>query len=189
MMPPPDLSRVVVVGTSCAGKTTLARRLAGVLGTEHVELDAVYWGPGWTPRPDFVQTVQAIAERPRWVIDGNYSAVRDSIWRRSSAIVWLDYSFARVFSRALRRTARRIITRERLYEGDNRETVRSAFFAPDGIPWWVIRTHGKRRREYPELFKRPEYGHVAVIQLHGPAAAEGFLAGVCGRSGASNAGA
>ena len=185
MIPPPDLSRVVVVGTSCAGKTTLAGRLAGMLGTEHVELDAVYWGPGWTPRPDFVETVRAIADRPGWVIDGNYSAVRDVIWRRSSAIVWLDYSFARVFSQALRRTARRIITRERLY-GGNRETVRNALFEADGIPWWVIRTHGKRRREYPELFKRPEYGHAAVIQFDRPAAAEAFLVTVSARSGVSS---
>ena len=188
MIPPPDLSRVVVVGTSCAGKTTLAGRLAGILGTEHVELDAVYWGPGWTPRRDFVQTVLAIAERPRWVIDGNYSTVRDIVWRRSSAIVWLDYSFARVFSRALRRTTRRILTRERLYGGGNRETVRNAVFDRDGIPWWVIRTHRKRRREYPELFKRPEYGHAVVIQLDRPAAAEAFLVTVSARSGVSNSG-
>jgi hypothetical protein len=50
----------------------------------------------------------------------------------------------------------------------------------------VIRTHGKRRREYPKLFKRPEYGHVAVIQLHGPAVAESFLAAVSARAEASN---
>jgi len=53
--------------------------------------------------------------------------------RRSSAIVWLDYSLARVFSRALLRTARRIIMKERLYAG-NRETVRNALFDTDGIP-------------------------------------------------------
>jgi adenylate kinase family enzyme len=173
-MPHLPLARVVVVGTSCAGKTTLARRLAALLAIEHVELDSVYWGPGWTPRPDFVPTVLAIAQRPRWVIDGNYSAVRDIIWRRSSAIVWLNYSFARVFSQALRRTARRIITRERLYAG-NRETIRTALFEPDGIPWWVIRTHGQRRRSLPELFQRPEYRHAALIQLDRPAAAEAFL--------------
>ena len=186
-MSPLDLTRVVVVGTSCAGKTTLARRLAGILRTEHVELDSLYWGPRWTPRPDFIRTVQAVAERPRWVIDGNYSAVRDIIWRRSSAIVWLDYSFARVFSQALRRTARRIITRERLYAG-NRETVRNALFEADGIPWWVIRTHGKRRREFPELFKCPEYGHAAVIQLSRPAAAAAFLVAVSAHSGTTNPG-
>ena len=187
MMASLDLARVVVVGTSCAGKTTLARRLAGILGSEHVELDSVYWGPEWTPRPDFIQTVLGIAQEPRWVIDGNYSAVRDIIWRRSSAIVWLDYSFARVFSQALRRTARRIITRERLYSG-NRETIRTALFDTDGIPWWVIRTHGKRRRDFPELFKRPEYGHAAVIQLDRPAAAEAFLVSVRARSGTTNSG-
>jgi adenylate kinase family enzyme len=187
MMSPLDLTRVVVVGTSCAGKTTLARRLAGILGSEHVELDSVYWGPGWTPRPDFIETVLATVQRPRWVIDGNYSAARDIIWRRSSAIVWLDYSFGRVFSRALRRTARRIITRERLYAG-NRETVRKALFDADGIPWWVIRTYGKRRRELPEFFKSPQYGHAAVIQLDRPAAAEAFLVAVSARSGTTNPG-
>ena len=177
MVAPLNLARVVVVGTSCAGKTTLARRLAAILASEHLELDSVYWGPEWTPRPDFTQTVLAIAQRPRWVIDGNYSAVRDIIWRRSSAIVWLDYSFARVFSQALRRTVRRILTGERLYAG-NRETIRSSLFHADGIPWWVIRTHGKRRRNFPELFRRPEYGHAAVIRLDNPATAETFLVAV-----------
>ncbi|HEX4993862.1 MAG TPA: adenylate kinase [Methylomirabilota bacterium] len=187
MIPALNLNRVVVVGTSCAGKTTLARRLADILASEHVELDSIYWGPAWTPRPDFIQTVLAIAQQPRWVIDGNYSAVRDIIWRRSSAIVWLDYSFARVFSQALRRTARRILTRERLYAG-NRETVRNALLARDGIPWWVIRTHGKRRRDFPELLRRPDYRHAAVIQLDRPAAAEAFLLAVSAGPRTTNSG-
>jgi hypothetical protein len=168
-------TRTVVVGTSCSGKTTFARRLASILGAPHVELDSLYWGPDWTPRPDFQQEALAVAQQPRWVIDGNYSAVRDVIWRRSTAIVWLDYSFARVFSRALRRTARRVVTGERLYSG-NRETIGSALFDPEGIPWWVVRTHGTWRREFPELFKRPEYTHATVIRLHTPAAAEVCLA-------------
>jgi hypothetical protein len=159
--------------------------LARILGSEHVELDSLYWGPKWTPRPDFIQNILAVAHQPRWVIDGNYSAVRDIIWRRASAIVWLDYSFARVFSQALWRTSRRIIMREGLYSG-NRETVRNAVLDTDGIPWWVIRTHGKRRREFPELFRRPEYGHATLIQLDRPAAAEAFLTDVSARTGAGS---
>jgi adenylate kinase family enzyme len=175
MTPPSCLTRVVVVGTSCSGKTTLARRLASVLGTRHVELDALHWGREWAVRPEFQRDVLAEAQQPRWVIDGNYSAVRDIVWRRCTAIVWLDYSFLRVFSRALRRTARRIVTGERLYSG-NRETMGNALFDPEGIPWWVVRTHGRRRREFPELFRRPEYGQAAVVPLPTPAAAEAFLA-------------
>jgi adenylate kinase family enzyme len=171
----PDLARVVVVGTSGSGKTTFARRLATTVGSPCIELDALYWGPAWTPRGEFQQDVHAAVAQSRWVIDGNYSAVRDVIWRRATAIVWLDYSFARVFARALRRTARRLVTRERLY-GGNRETIRTSLFERDGIPWWVIRTHGMRRREFPALLRRPEYAQATVIRFDRPARAAAFLA-------------
>ena len=75
---PLNLARVVVVGTSCSGKTTFAHRLANILGSQCVELDSLYWRPEWTPRPDFEQDVLAAARQARWVIDGNYSRVRDS---------------------------------------------------------------------------------------------------------------
>jgi putative acetyltransferase len=176
-----NLTRVVVVGTSCAGKTNFARRLASILGTQEIELDALYWGPGWIPRPDFREAVLAAAQHARWVIDGNYSGVRDIVWRRCTSIVWLDYSFARVFSRALRRTARRVVTGERLY-GGNRETIGSAFFDREAPLWLVVRTHRMRRREFPELFRRPEYGHASVTRLGTPAAAETFLAEAKGRA-------
>jgi hypothetical protein len=168
------LARVVVVGTTGAGKTTFARRLALMLGAEHVELDALYWGPGWTPRDAFVPDVTAAARQPRWVIDGNYAAVRDVVWSRCTAIVWLDYSLARVLGRVVWRTARRIVTRERLY-GGNRETVGGALLDPGGAPWHALRTHPIRRRRFPRLFRRPGYRHAVVIQLRTPAAARRFL--------------
>jgi hypothetical protein len=58
----------------------------------------------------------------------------------------------------------------------NRETIANALFDPTGIPWWVIRTHAKRRRDYPALLRRPAYSHATVIQLRTPAAAEAFVA-------------
>jgi hypothetical protein len=127
----------------------------------------------------------AAAGEPRWVMDGNYSAVRDIVWGRCTAIAWLDPAFARVFSRALRRTARRVVTGERLHAG-NRETLRGALLDPTGIPWWVLRTYWKRRREFPALFRRPEYAHAGVIRLRTPAETEAFLveAAARARSGA-----
>ena len=43
------MQRIVVVGTCGSGKTTLAAELAKRIEAPHVELDALHWGPHWTP--------------------------------------------------------------------------------------------------------------------------------------------
>jgi len=168
--------RIVVVGTSASGKTSFSRSLAQALGRPHVELDALHWGPGWTARPDFAELVAAAVNVDSWVVDGNYRTVRDRIWERATAIVWLNYPFRVVFYRALARTIRRIISRETLYAG-NQESWRGAFLARDGIPWWVIGTYRKRRREYTALLRGPHVRHLAVFELRSHAEAMALLAG------------
>jgi len=170
-----DHPRIVVVGTSGSGKTTFARSLAEALRREHIELDALHWGPNWTPRTDFAELVRAAVTADAWVVDGNYSRVRDQVWERATAVVWLNYPFRVVFWRALVRTIRRVVSRETLYSG-NRESWRDAFLEPDGIPWWVIRTHRKRRREYAALLREPRFRHLAVFELHSHAEALAVLA-------------
>lgn len=101
-----QLSRVAIVGTSCAGKSTLASVLAEQLAVPHIELDAHHWGLNWTPRPLelFRDSLDQATAEPRWVCAGNYRMVRDLVWQRATTIVWLDYSFPLVFRRALGRT-------------------------------------------------------------------------------------
>jgi adenylate kinase family enzyme len=169
-----DLSRVVVVGTSGAGKTTFARTLAEILGVPHIELDALHWGANWSIRADFVERAAQAAAQPCWVVDGNYRAVSEHVWPRATAFVWLNYSFAHTFGRALRRTARRLWSRERLWAG-NRESLARALFDREGVLWWVIRTHARRRREYRALFMQPEYAQRGVLEFAAPRAAEEFL--------------
>ena len=45
--------RILVAGTSGAGKTTVAAALSARLGIPHTDIDGLYHGPGWTPRPEF----------------------------------------------------------------------------------------------------------------------------------------
>ena len=80
-----------------------------------------------------------------------------------------------VFSRALMRTVRRLISGEILY-GDNRESFRASFLHPDGIPWWVIRTHRRRRREYPAKLAELHHGHLVVFRLKTTGQTECLLA-------------
>jgi len=48
------MSRIAVIGSPGAGKSTLARKLGQALGLEVHHLDRLYWQPGWveTPRSD-----------------------------------------------------------------------------------------------------------------------------------------
>jgi adenylate kinase family enzyme len=171
-----DLRRVAVVGTSCSGKTTFAAALAAQLQVPHVELDALHWRAGWVPAPRevFRQAVAAATSAECWVSDGNYSVVRDLVWGRATAVVWLDYPFTTVLRRALHRTARRALLREELYSG-NRETFRKALLSRDSILWWVVTTWRCRRREYRQLFERSAFPHLEVVALGSQREADRFL--------------
>jgi hypothetical protein len=128
--------------------------LAAIIDSTHVELDSLHWGPQWVPNPEFARLVDAATSRTNWVVDGNYSIVRQIVWPRATAIVWLNLGFATVFGRALRRTVRRSLTGETLYAG-NRESLRRAFLSRDSILLWVIQTHNRRRREFEKLKQAP----------------------------------
>ncbi|MEO0407169.1 MAG: hypothetical protein AAF289_07460 [Cyanobacteria bacterium P01_A01_bin.135] len=66
----------------------------------------------------------------------------------------------------MRRTLERSLTGEELWNG-NRESLRLAV-SRDSILLWMLRTYWRRRREYPLLFERPEYGHLQVVRLRWP---------------------
>ncbi len=173
------MKRVVVIGTSCSGKTTFASQLAGKLAIAHTELDVLHWLPDWQMRPldDFRSLVKEVVEQDRWVIDGNYGKVRDIVWPRATHLVWLNYPFWTVFSRALSRTLSRVVTREELFAG-NRESLCRALFDTESIVWWVLRTYRRRRREYPQLFQLPQNKHLEIIELMHQIEADWFIAGI-----------
>ena len=173
--------RIIVVGTTGSGKSTLAEGLADTLGLELIELDALNWGPDWTPAGD--ELLRARAENatrsPGWVISGNYSATRAVTWPRAQAVVWLDYPFRVVFWRLLSRTLRRVWTGERLWAG-NRERLGSQLklWSDDSLIHWLFKTYWRRKREYPQLFALPEYAHLQIVHLHTPDEAQALLAGL-----------
>jgi len=171
-----EMKRIAVVGTSCSGKTALAREVAEALGIPHVEMDALFWMPGWQKRPkdEFREMIAEVTSRDAWVLDGNYGSTRDIVMPRVTHVVWLNYPFWTVLRRALVRTIRRAVTREKVC-GQNRESFRNAFLHHEGIPWWVIRTHHARRERYGKLLRGGEFPHLSVIELKNQHEADAFV--------------
>jgi adenylate kinase family enzyme len=171
-----DVRRVVVIGTSGSGKTWMARTLAARLGVPHVELDELYWEPNWTGASTerLRERVLEAASSERWIVDGNYSKVRDLVWPRADTVVWLDYSLPVVTWRVVVRTLRRMLTREVLWSG-NRERFGTTFLSRDSILLWAWQTHPQHRRRYPAAFAETAHAHLSVVRLRSPRAAEDWL--------------
>jgi len=168
--------RVLVVGTSGAGKTALAARLARLLGGAHIELDEFKHGPNWTERSADemrTRTAAAIEGVNVWVADGNYSEVRDVLWPRATTMVWLDYSRPLVMSRVIRRSLGRVIARRELWNGNRSDWRR--WGDPDHPIRWAWRTHAAKREEYEHLSARPEWSHLEVMRLRRPREAKALL--------------
>lgn len=169
------MRRVAVVGTSGSGKTTLARHLARRLDVPHVELDALHWEPNWTeaPREVLRERVSRALEGDAWVVDGNYSIVRDIVWTRADSVVWLDYSLPVIMWRLLLRTVRRIINREPLWN-ENRESLKMAL-SRKSILLWALQTYQENRTKYPaEIARHP---HLQSYRLRHPREADALIHG------------
>ena len=85
--------RILILGRTGSGKTTLARELAAAVHVPHIELDSLYFGPNFStvPLPLLRERTSAAIAGEHWVIDGNKRAVRDLVWPRADTVVWLDY--------------------------------------------------------------------------------------------------
>jgi len=163
--------RIAVVGTSGAGKTTLAHRIASRLGLPHIELDAINWQSGWRdltrhdPR-EFVRRVSEAVRAEAWVVDGNYGLVREKVWQRATHLVWLDYERPVVMARVISRTFLRGVLRTELWAG-NRERWRHMLRPSHPIRWaWI--TWERRRWETAELLSQPQCAHLVVVRLCHP---------------------
>jgi adenylate kinase family enzyme len=172
------MRRVLVAGSTGAGKTTLARALAGRLGIPFHEMDALaFTGPGWRENERLEQDVSRIISGPCWIFDSfGYPQVRDLLWSRADTVVWLDYTRFVVMRRVLRRSAVRTLVRRRIF-GGNVETLAS-WFSPSHPTWWAWAQYADRRNEIASRCVSDRFAPLDVVRLTSPRAAEDWLAAI-----------
>jgi hypothetical protein len=173
--------RILILGRTGSGKTTLARELAASIGVPHVELDTLYFGPNFSTvsLPVLRERTSAAIAGDRWVTDGNKSAVRDLVWPRADTVIWLDYPWAvcfwRLGKRALWRTS--VLTAQAAEGGGRAGLPRQFLSAARGV-LTALRSHMGQRREYRRMFAEQENLHLVVLRLRSPRATRRWLARV-----------
>src|SRR5258707_1014904 len=156
------MDRVGIVGDSCSGERTVGRGRAGGGGGAQVELDALYWLPGWTEpeTTEFRANVEAAISRlERWVVSGNYlEKTQDVVWPLATAIVWLDLPLRVTIPRILRRSWRRWRSRELLW-GTNREVFwgQLKVWSDASLIGYTVRHHRRRRAQIIASLSDPRW--------------------------------
>jgi adenylate kinase family enzyme len=163
--------RVIVIGVTSSGKSTLAETLARRFDMDFIELDALYWEPNWqgAQLEVFRNRVERAVQAEKWSVAGNYHTVRDVIWPRAEAVIWLDYPFMTVFLQLTRRTFKRWWTNEVLW-GTNLEPffVHFKLWSQDSLFHWLFKTYWRRKREIPILLSQAEFSHLQLIRFTRP---------------------
>lgn len=174
------MNRVVVVGTSGSGKTTTARRIAGILDVPHLEMDSVMHADGWNATPDdeFARIVGEFTDQDRWVVDGNYTShgAREAAWPKADTFVWLDLPRPVVMRRVIRRTLRRVVTREELWEGVREPFSNIYKLDPyQNIMVWAWTRYQHIRDKFETAMRDGSWEHASVHRLRSVSEVDQFL--------------
>lgn len=161
--------RIMILGASNAGKSTLAEAIARKAGHRPVHLDQLRFAPNsdWVERTDadFIADHDDAITGDSWVIDGNYGIAMPQRLARATGMIVLWDSRWPAFARFVRRTLfepRRIgglkggrdsikwsMVRWILIEQPKRRGRGERFAEASGLPW--VRAYGMR--EVGALYK------------------------------------
>lgn len=99
------MKKILVIGSSGAGKSTFSRRLGEATALPVVHLDVLHWKPDWT-EPDKAEWQKTVAEALKgseWIIDGNFGGTMELRMQACDTIIFLDLPRALCVYRILKR--------------------------------------------------------------------------------------
>lgn len=145
--------RIVIVGASGCGKTTLGKQLSEILNLPLCDLDELSWLPGWAlrDRKEERADVERVTQQEKWIVVGNYSRHRDITWYRADLIIWLDLPLYTCLWRGLRRALENILYKTPICNGNYDSFTRPFSWDNRSIVHWIWTTHSTKRERYQRI--------------------------------------
>jgi adenylate kinase family enzyme len=144
------MKRVLVIGSSGAGKSTFSRRLNEVTSISLIHLDQLHWKPNWTEpsKDEWRKTVEQAVKDEEWIMDGNYSGTLDVRIEASDTIIFLDLPRVVCIWRILKRVAK--------YWKKNRPDMAEGCYEQFDLPFlkWVWDYPNRTKPKVEALLKK-----------------------------------
>ena len=157
--------RLLVTGLPGSGKTSVAMTLAARHGSHHIEIDRLYFGPGYSLRASFIDDLQAAIAEDAWCLDDfGVPESRDLVWAAADTLIWLDLPWGIAFWRAVRRTWRRLRHGSEVLPGCYETWL--GWGRPYHPVFLSLTSHRRMRRVMEQRLARPEHAHLTVLRLH-----------------------
>ena len=139
------MKRIMILGFSGGGKSTLAQNMGKILGIEPTHMDALHWLPNWveSSREEKIEKLTPVLQREAWIIDGNYQKI---LWTERVAladtVIFIDVNRFTCFWQAWRRS--------KMYKGKTRPDMGEG--CTEKFDWefakWVFFLGRKKRKDY-----------------------------------------
>ena len=171
------MKKIIVIGTTGSGKSTVALKLSEKLSIPYIQLDYLFWKPNWEESTDeeFLAKIEAAVNKPAWVLDGNYGRTNHLTWKDADTVVWVDLPFWLTFYQIFKRSLNRAITRRELWEGTGNKESFFRMFSKDSILLWLFKTYSSNVSRYEARMKDPHYQHIVFHRLQSKKEIAAFL--------------
>ena len=99
------MQRILIIGSSGAGKSHLALRLGEELGVAVIHLDREYWRPGWSEpaKDEWGAELAHLLQREQWIMDGNFGGTMEMRMEAADTVIFLDMPRTTCVARVLKR--------------------------------------------------------------------------------------
>lgn len=155
-----NYQRIMVIGPSSSGKSTLAAKISASKKLPLLHLDQIAHKPNtnWerTPIDEFVKKHDKFVQQDSWIVEGNYSVCMPQRLNKAEVVIWCDPSLFGCIWRYLKRSWKN--EKGRVGQLENAQSEFSW-----ALILYTLKNYPKNRLKYQEFISA--YPHLKIFHL------------------------